>query len=209
MAMVVLVARRPLRAADAWSSAVSPMPLYNKSSTTTRTPRYSCKQTLILLSQIPGYKKGKQQRCHECDQPASWACARCSTKDNISAAPADGAGLQDQVWLPRRAPPRPGRRRLQAAPPGHHGHVEVVEAASQDRPRAPLRYQVRHLGVGHGGQTRTSTSPSEGAVELAGPCMCRAARLGLVLHWVVVLGKTPTRACVPGTTLVWVRSRTT
>ena len=44
-----------------------------------------CKHTLVLLSQIPGYKKGKQQRCHECDVPVSWACARCSTKDNIFA----------------------------------------------------------------------------------------------------------------------------
>ena len=44
-----------------------------------------CKHTLVLLSQIPGYKGGKQQRCHECDMPVSWACARCSTKDNVIA----------------------------------------------------------------------------------------------------------------------------
>ena len=44
-----------------------------------------CKHTLILLHQIEGYKGGKQQRCHECDVPVSWACARCSTKDKIVA----------------------------------------------------------------------------------------------------------------------------
>ena len=77
------------------------------------------------------------------------------------------------------------------------------------RPRAPLRYQVQHSGFGHGGQTRTSTSPSEGTVELVRPCMCRAARLGLVLRWLVVLGTTPTRVCVPGTTVIWVGWGTT
>ena len=34
--------------------------------------------------------------------------------------------------------------------------------------------------------------------------MCRAARSGLVLRWLVVLGTTPTSACVSGTTVVWV-----
>ena len=44
-----------------------------------------CKHTLVLLTQIPGYNGGKQQRCHECNLPVSWACARCSTKDNVCA----------------------------------------------------------------------------------------------------------------------------
>ena len=44
-----------------------------------------CKHTLIPLCQIEGYRGAKQQRCYECNQPCSWACARCSTRHNIIA----------------------------------------------------------------------------------------------------------------------------
>ena len=37
------------------------------------------KHVLILLSQVPGYKGAKQQRCWECNELCSWCCARCST----------------------------------------------------------------------------------------------------------------------------------
>ena len=37
------------------------------------------KHTLILLSQLEGYKGGRQQRCWECNDLVSWCCARCST----------------------------------------------------------------------------------------------------------------------------------
>ena len=40
------------------------------------------KHILIPLSQIPGYKSSRQQRCDVCDVACSWACARCSTKDH-------------------------------------------------------------------------------------------------------------------------------
>ena len=44
-----------------------------------------CKHTLIPLAQIEGYRGGKQQRCYECNEPCSWACARCSTRHCIIA----------------------------------------------------------------------------------------------------------------------------
>ena len=51
-------------------------------------------------------------------------------KDNITSrcTRRDGARLQDQVRLPRRAPPRPDGRRLQAASLGYHRHVQGVES---------------------------------------------------------------------------------
>ena len=38
-----------------------------------------CKHVLIPLSQLAGYKGHKQQRCHECNELASWCCSRCSS----------------------------------------------------------------------------------------------------------------------------------
>ena len=38
-----------------------------------------CKHVLIPLKELPGYKGAKQQRCFECNELCSWACARCST----------------------------------------------------------------------------------------------------------------------------------
>jgi len=44
-----------------------------------------CKHVLVPLSQILGYKGAKQQRCWECNELVSWACARCSDSRNICA----------------------------------------------------------------------------------------------------------------------------
>ena len=41
------------------------------------------KHTLILLSQLEGYKGAKQQRCWECNALVSWCCARCSTAAHV------------------------------------------------------------------------------------------------------------------------------
>lgn len=37
-----------------------------------------CKYTLMPLSQVVGYKGGKQQRCMICNELCSWVCARCT-----------------------------------------------------------------------------------------------------------------------------------
>ena len=37
------------------------------------------KHVLIPLSQVPGYKGPKQQRCIICNELVSWVCARCTT----------------------------------------------------------------------------------------------------------------------------------
>ena len=43
----------------------------------------SGKHTLIPLSQLQGYKGGKQQRCWECNELVSWCCVRCSTPNCV------------------------------------------------------------------------------------------------------------------------------
>ena len=123
----------------------------------------------------------------------------------------DGARLQAQVRLPRRVRRGPLDLLGGGYKPHHEDIAGTSKASNRCRkdPRAPLSYDVRHSGVGRRGQTRTSTSPTEGAVELVRPCMCRAARLGVMLRRLVVLGSTPTSACVSGTTVVWVGWGTT
>jgi len=88
-----------------------------------------CKHTLILLSQIPGYKGGKQQRCHECNAPVSWACARCSTKDNIIALHppiAQGSKIKYSCLAAHRRDPLSG---------GYMQHHEEVTGTSKSSKR--------------------------------------------------------------------------
>ena len=94
-----------------------------------------CKHTLVLLSQIPGYKKGKQQRCHECDVPVSWACARCSTKDNIVALHppiAQGSKIKYGCLAAHRRDPLGGGYKQ------HHQDITGTSKASKRRRKIDL-----------------------------------------------------------------------
>ena len=94
-----------------------------------------CKHTLILLSQIEGYTKGKQQRCHECDLPVSWACARCSTKDNIIALHppmAQGSKLRYGCLAAHRRDPTSGGYKQ------HHQEISGTSKMSKRRRKIDL-----------------------------------------------------------------------
>ena len=94
-----------------------------------------CKHTLVLLSQIPGYKGGKQQRCHECDMPVSWACARCSTKDNVIALhppQAQGSKIKYGCLAAHRRDPLGGGYKQ------HHQDITGTSKASKRRRKIDL-----------------------------------------------------------------------
>ena len=84
-----------------------------------------CKHTLIPLAQIEGYRGGKQQRCYECNEPCSWACARCSTRHCIIALHppvAQGSKRKYGCLAAHRRNPMGG---------GYKEHAEEVTGTSQ------------------------------------------------------------------------------
>ena len=92
------------------------------------------KHVLVLLSQIPGYKGAKQQRCWECNELVSWACARCSTPSQV---------------VPLHPPVAQGSKRRYAClhchrqnPAGgykvHHEHCTGTSRESKRRRRIPV-----------------------------------------------------------------------
>ena len=84
-----------------------------------------CKHVLIPLSQLEGYRGAKQQRCYECNQLCSWACARCSTGRNwVALHPpvCQGSKRKYSCLAAHRKNPAGG---------GYKAHHEAITGTSQ------------------------------------------------------------------------------
>lgn len=94
-----------------------------------------CKHVLIPLKEIPGYRGHKQQRCYECNQLCSWACARCSTKDLVIALhPQVTQGTKNRygcLAAHRKNPTGAGYR-------AHHEEISGTSKISKRRRRLDL-----------------------------------------------------------------------
>ena len=84
-----------------------------------------CKHVLIPLKDIPGYKGGKQQRCFECNELCSWACARCSDANNwIALHPTQTQGSKRKYGCL-------AAHRRNPSGSGYAGHHEAVSGTSK------------------------------------------------------------------------------
>ena len=105
------------------------------------------KHVLIPLSQIPGYKGAKQQRCFECNMLCSWACARCSTsKSWVALHPPVCQGSKRKygcLAAHRRCPQGGGYKEF-------HEGVSGTSAASKRR----RKINLQHIGEIYGREAR-------------------------------------------------------